>query len=48
MEFTKTFFRANRPCADGIRWFRRHVEDGTGYQETLDTMVNAGRAEDAC
>ena len=48
MEFTKKFLRAKSPCADGFRWFSRHVEDGTGYQEALDTLVNAGRVEDAC
>ena len=48
MEFTKKFLRAKSPCADGFRWFSRHVEDGTGYQDALDTLVNAGRVEDAC
>lgn len=48
MEFTKKFLRAKSPCADGFRWFSRNVEDGTGYQEALDTLVNAGRVEDAC
>ena len=48
MEFTKKFLRAKSPCADGFRWFSRHVEDGSGYQEALDTLVNAGRVEDAC
>ncbi|EER57779.1 conserved hypothetical protein, partial [Acidovorax delafieldii 2AN] len=48
MEFTKKFLRAKNPCADGFRWFSRHVEDGSGYQEALDTLVNAGRVGDAC
>ena len=48
MEFTKKFLRAKSPCADGFRWFSRHVEDGTGYQEALDTLVDAGRVDDAC
>lgn len=48
MEFTNTFLRAKSPCADGFRWFVRNVEDGSGYQEALDTLVNAGRVEDAC
>ncbi|HRA15220.1 MAG TPA: hypothetical protein PK238_11255, partial [Giesbergeria sp.] len=48
MEFTKKFLRAKSPCADGFRWFSRHVEDGTGYQDALDTLVNAGRVDDAC
>ena len=38
MEFTKKFLRAKSPCADGFRWFSRHVEDGTGYQDALDTL----------
>lgn len=48
MEFTKKFLRAKSPCADGFRWFSRHVEDGSGYQQALDTLVNAGRVGDAC
>lgn len=48
MEFTKKFLRAKNPCADGFRWFSRHVQDGTGYQDALDTLVNAGRVDDAC
>lgn len=48
MEFTKTFLRAKSPCADGFRWFVRNIEDGSGYQEALDTLVNAGRVDDAC
>ena len=40
MEFTKKFLRAKSPCADGFRWFSRHVEDGSGYQEALDTLVS--------
>ena len=47
MEFTKKFLRAKSPCADGFRWFSRNVEDGTGYQDALDTLVAAGRVEDA-
>ena len=45
---TKKFLRAKSPCADGFRWFSRHVEDGSGYQQALDTLVNAGRVGDAC
>lgn len=48
MEFTKKFLRAKSPCADGFRWFSRHVEDGSGYQDALDTLVQAGRVDDAC
>ncbi len=48
MEFTKKFLRAKSPCADGFRWFTRHVEDGSGYQDALDTLVAAGRVDDAC
>ena len=48
MEFTKQFLRAKNPCADGFRWFSRHVQDGSGYQEALDTLVQAGRVDDAC
>ena len=48
MEFTKKFLRAKSPCADGFRWFSRHVEDGSGYQQALDTLVSAGRVGDAC
>ena len=48
MEFTKQFLRAKNPCANGFRWFSRHVQDGSGYQEALDTLVQAGRVEDAC
>ena len=48
MEFTKKFLRAKSPCADGFRWFSRHVEDGSGYQDALDTLVAAGRVDDAC
>ena len=43
MEFTKRFLRAKNPCANGFRWFVRHVEDGASYQEALDTLVQAGR-----
>ena len=48
MEFTKQFLRAKNPCANGFRWFSRNVQDGSGYQEALDTLVQAGRVEDAC
>ena len=48
MEFTKKFLRAKNPCADGFRWFSRHVEDGSGYQEALDALVSGGRVGDAC
>lgn len=48
MEFTKKFLRAKSPCADGFRWFVRNVEDGSGYQDALDTLVGAGRVDDAC
>ena len=47
MEFTKQFLRAKNPCANGFRWFVRHVEDGVGYQQALDQLVAAGRVDDA-
>ena len=47
MEFTKQFLRAKSPCANGFRWFVRHVEDGVGYQQALDQLVAAGRVDDA-
>ena len=48
MEFTRQFLRSKNPCANGFRWFSRNVQDGSGYQEALDTLVQAGRVEDAC
>lgn len=48
MEFTRQFLRAKNPCANGFRWFTRNVQDGSGYQDALDTLVQAGRVEDAC
>lgn len=48
MELTKRFLRAKNPCANGFRWFVRHIEDGASYQQALDTLVQAGRVEDAC
>ena len=48
MEFTTRFLRAKSPCANGFRWFVRNVEDGSGYQQALDTLVAAGRVDDAC
>lgn len=49
MEFSRSFLRAKSPCADGFRWFVRHVEDedGSGYPQALDTRVAAGRVKDA-
>src|SRR5574337_871855 len=47
MEFTKQFLRAKSPCANGFRWFVRHIEDGVGYQQALDQLVAAGRVDDA-
>ena len=48
MEFTKQFLRAKSPCAMGFRWFVRNIEDGVGYQQALDTLMEAGRVDDAC
>ena len=48
MELTKRFLRAKNPCANGFRWFVRHIEDGVSYQQALDTLVQAGRVDDAC
>ena len=47
MEFTKQFLRSKSPCAMGFRWFVRNIEDGVSYQKAIDTLVQAGRIDDA-
>src|SRR5687768_15159372 len=48
MDLTKSLIRAKSPCAAGFRWFVRHHEDRGDYQELLDSLVAAGRIDDAC
>jgi hypothetical protein len=48
MELTQKFVKSKRPCADGYRWFIRHRERGSDYQQLLDALVRDGRVEDAC
>ena len=48
MDFTKSFVRAKNPCADGFRWYLRHHQDGSDYQQVLDDLVRDGRVQDAC
>ncbi|MGV3570828.1 MAG: hypothetical protein ACO1PB_09525 [Ramlibacter sp.] len=48
MDFTKSFVKSKNPCADGFRWYLRHHREGSGYQQVLDALVDAGRVEDAC
>ena len=48
MELTRQFLRAKNPCSNGFRWFSRNLPDGSGYQQALDTLVQAGRVDDAC
>lgn len=48
MELTQKFVKTKRPCADGYRWFIRHRERGSDYQQLLDALVHDGRVEDAC
>jgi hypothetical protein len=47
MDFTRSFVRAKNPCADGFRWFLRHHPDGSDYQGVLDSLVEAGRVDNA-
>ena len=48
MDLTKHFIKTKQPCADGFRWFLRHCQDGSNYQDLLDALVDAGRVNDAC
>ncbi len=48
MLLTTSLIRGKRPCADGFRWYLRHHADSTDYQHVLDSLVAAGRANDAC
>jgi hypothetical protein len=40
--------KAKRPCADGFRWFLKHHQGASDYQPLLDSLVAAGRVNDAC
>ena len=48
VDFTRHFIRSKSPCADGFRWYLRHHDPATGYQQLLDSLVQAGRVDDAC
>ncbi len=48
IDFTRNFIRSKSPCADGFRWFLRNHHPGSNYQHVLDTLVDAGRVDDAC
>jgi hypothetical protein len=48
MDLTKDFVKAKSPCADGFRWFVRNHQQGSDYQPVLDSLVGAGRVDDAC
>ncbi|RYF15278.1 MAG: hypothetical protein EOO30_15085 [Comamonadaceae bacterium] len=48
VDFTRQFIRSKNPCAEGFRWYLRHHHHGSSYQHVLDTLVEAGRVEDAC
>ena len=48
MDISRSFVKQKSPCADGFRWFlRNHGEQPGGYQQVLDSLVHAGRVEDA-
>ena len=44
MDLTKDFIKTKRPCADGFRWFLRHCQDGSNYQDLLDALVEDATA----
>jgi len=48
MLLTTSLIRAKSPCAEGFRWYLRHHGDAGDYQQVLDSLVEAGRAGDAC
>lgn len=45
---TTSLIKGKSPCADGFRWYLRHYADAADYQHVLDSLVAAGRADDAC
>lgn len=48
MRLTTSLIKGKSPCVDGFRWYLRHHADGTDYQDVLDSLVAAGRVDDAC
>lgn len=48
MLLTTSLIRGKSPCVDGFRWYLRHHADATDYQHVLDSLVAAGRVDDAC
>ena len=48
MDLTTKFVRSKSPCAMGYRWLVRNHQQGGDYQQVLDSMVEAGRVDDAC
>ena len=48
LDLTTKFVRAKSPCAQGYRWLVRNHQAGGDYQQVLDSMVAAGRVDDAC
>lgn len=48
MLLTTSLIKGKSPCVDGFRWYLRHHADGTDYQDVLDSLVAAGRVDDAC
>ena len=48
IDFTTAFIRSKGPCAAGLRWYLRHHDQGGSYQQVLDSLVEAGRVDDAC
>lgn len=45
---TTSLIKGKSPCADGFRRYLRHYADAADYQHVLDSLVAAGRADDAC
>ena len=48
LDLTTKFVRSKSPCAQGYRWLVRNHQEGGDYQQVLDSMVAAGRIDDAC
>lgn len=48
VDITRNFIRAKSPCADGFRWYLRNHAEVSDYQGVLDSLVMAGRVDDAC
>ena len=48
MDLTRNFIKAKNPCVDGFRWYLRNHAEISDYQGVLDSLVLAGRVEDAC